>query len=59
MKPKIVLSSVDAERLENLIDSLTDGVFPGKKNLEDELARADGSKRDSCDGGDYEFNCEI
>ena len=41
MKPKIVLSSVDAERLENLIDSMTDGVFPGKKNLEDELARAD------------------
>ena len=42
MKPKIVLSSVDAERLENLIDSLTDGVFPGKKNLEYELARTDG-----------------
>lgn len=41
MKPRIVLSSVDAERLENLIDSLTDEIFPGKKNLEDELARAD------------------
>lgn len=41
MKPRIVLSSLDAERLENLMDSLTDAVFPGKKNLEEELVRAD------------------
>ncbi|MBL8498558.1 MAG: nucleoside diphosphate kinase regulator [Nitrosomonas sp.] len=41
MKPKIVLSSLDAERLENLMDSLTDEIFPGKKDLEEELARAD------------------
>lgn len=40
MKPNIVLSSLDAERLENLMDSLTDEIFPGKKNLEEELARA-------------------
>jgi regulator of nucleoside diphosphate kinase len=41
MKPRIVLSSLDAEILENLMDSLTDAVFPGKKNLEEELVRAD------------------
>lgn len=41
MKPRIVLSSLDAERLEILMDSLTDAVFPGKKNLEEELVRAD------------------
>ncbi len=41
MKPKIVLSLLDAERLENLMESLTVDIFPGKKDLEDELARAD------------------
>ena len=41
MKPHIVLSSLDAERLENLMDSLTEEIFPGKNELEEELARAD------------------
>ena len=40
-KPKIIISSLDAERLENLIESLPDQSFPGKKELEVELARAD------------------
>ncbi|MBS0556811.1 MAG: nucleoside diphosphate kinase regulator [Proteobacteria bacterium] len=39
-KPKLTISSLDAERLEKLIDSLSDSAFPGKKDLEAELARA-------------------
>jgi regulator of nucleoside diphosphate kinase len=41
MKPKIVISSLDAQRLENLISSLPDSAFPGKDALDAELARAD------------------
>ncbi|MCE7951708.1 MAG: nucleoside diphosphate kinase regulator [Xanthomonadales bacterium PRO7] len=39
-KPKLIISSLDAERLEKLIDALPDAAFPGKKDLEGELARA-------------------
>ncbi len=40
-KPKLIISSLDAERLEDLIDSLPDKSFPGKDELESELARAE------------------
>ena len=40
-KPAIVISSLDAERLESLLDSLPRGAFPGKAELEAELARAE------------------
>lgn|SRR5690606_32539124 len=40
-KPNIILSSLDVERLEKLIESLPDNAFPGKAALENELARAD------------------
>ncbi len=40
IRPKIVISSLDAVRLEKMIGSLRDGAFPGKDELEDELARA-------------------
>ncbi|MDN3519857.1 nucleoside diphosphate kinase regulator [Aquisalimonas lutea] len=40
-RPNIVISSLDADRLEKLMDSLPDGAFPGKAELETELARAD------------------
>jgi regulator of nucleoside diphosphate kinase len=39
-KPDIIVSSLDAERLETLLDSLPDDAFPGKRALEAELARA-------------------
>lgn len=39
-KPDLVVSSLDAERLEQLLESLPGDAFPGKKQLEDELARA-------------------
>lgn len=39
-RPKIVISSLDAVRLEKLLDSLSDGAFPGKAELEAELATA-------------------
>ncbi len=41
IRPKIVVSSLDAERLEKLLDTLPKGAFPGKNELEGELARAD------------------
>ncbi|ABI60304.1 MULTISPECIES: nucleoside diphosphate kinase regulator [Nitrosomonas] len=41
VKPKIMISSLDAERLEMLLDSLPQSVFPGRDDLEAELARAD------------------
>lgn len=41
VKPKIMISSLDAERLEILLDSLPQSVFPGRDDLEAELARAD------------------
>jgi regulator of nucleoside diphosphate kinase len=40
-KPKLVISSLDAERLEKLMDSLPSSGFPGKRELEAELARAE------------------
>jgi regulator of nucleoside diphosphate kinase len=40
-KPKLVISSLDAERLEKLMDSLPSSAFPGKTELEAELARAE------------------
>src|SRR5690606_19262189 len=40
-KPNIIMSSLDVERLEQLIESLPDNAFPGKVALENELARAD------------------
>lgn len=40
-RPNIVVSSLDADRLENLLESLPPGAFPGKDDLEAELARAD------------------
>jgi regulator of nucleoside diphosphate kinase len=39
-RPNIVISSLDADRLETLLDSLSDGAFPGKAELQAELARA-------------------
>jgi regulator of nucleoside diphosphate kinase len=41
MKPKIVMSSLDVERLESLLKSLPDHVFPGRDDLEAELGRAE------------------
>lgn len=40
-RPKIVISSTDLARLEKLLESLSDGAFPGKAELEAELDRAD------------------
>lgn len=40
-RPSIVVSSLDADRLENLLDSLPADAFPGRADLEAELARAD------------------
>lgn len=40
MKPEIVLSSLDADRLAQLLGSLSDQEFPGRDDLEAELARA-------------------
>lgn len=39
-KPKLIISSLDAERLEKLIESLPNKAFPGKRDLEAELVRA-------------------
>lgn len=40
-KPKIIISSLDAERLDRLIESLSINYFPGKDDLETELERAE------------------
>lgn len=40
-KPKLVVSSLDADRLEALLDSLPGNAFPGRAELEAELARAE------------------
>lgn len=40
-KPKIIISTLDAERLEKLLESLPHNAFPGKDALEAELSRAD------------------
>ncbi len=39
-KPNIIVSSVDAKRLETLLDSLSSNSFPGMAELEAELERA-------------------
>ncbi|NCD26267.1 MAG: nucleoside diphosphate kinase regulator [Deltaproteobacteria bacterium] len=39
-KPKLIVTSQDAERLEILLDSLSPTAFPAKATLEDELDRA-------------------
>jgi len=40
-KPNIMISSFDAERLEMLLESLPQSAFPGRDDLEAELARAE------------------
>lgn len=40
-RPNIIISSLDADRLDALLESLPKGAFPGKVELEAELARAD------------------
>lgn len=40
-KPRIILSENDAERLERLLDSLSDSAFPGKAELQAEIDRAE------------------
>ena len=40
-KPVIVLTSLDYDRLEALLDSLPDSAMPGKANLQAELDRAE------------------
>lgn len=40
-KPNVIISSTDTERLEALIASLPAGSFPGKRELEAELDRAE------------------
>lgn len=39
-RPEIIISTVDADRLEKLMDSLPSNGFMGKAELESELARA-------------------
>nr|WP_279158289.1 nucleoside diphosphate kinase regulator [Pseudomonas corrugata] len=39
-KPEITLSRIDAERLERMLDSLDGRSFPGRLELEEEIARA-------------------
>ena len=40
-RPNITISSLDAERLEEILDSLGERQFPGKDELQTELGRAD------------------
>ncbi len=40
-RPGIIISSLDADRLDALLETLQDDAFPGKRELEDELARAE------------------
>lgn len=40
-KPKVIISSLDAERLEELLHALPDSAFPGRDDLEAELTRAE------------------
>ena len=40
-RPKIILSSTDAERIETLLESLPAAAFPGRVDLEAELDRAE------------------
>lgn len=40
-KPKVIISSLDAERLEELLHALPGSAFPGRDDLEAELTRAE------------------
>jgi regulator of nucleoside diphosphate kinase len=40
-QPQITITRLDAERLEHLLESLPDGTFPVKEQLQAEIARAD------------------
>ena len=40
-KPKIIISSFDMKKLNDLLDSLPPNAFPGRDELEDELTRAE------------------
>lgn len=40
-RPKIVISTLDADRLESLMESFSESTFPGKAELEAELERAE------------------
>lgn len=40
-KPPITISSLDAERLERLLESMPKSAFPGRADLEAELERAE------------------
>ncbi|GMU44283.1 MAG: nucleoside diphosphate kinase regulator [Xanthomonadales bacterium] len=40
-RPRIILSTLDAERLERLLESLPADAFPGRDELESELDRAE------------------
>ena len=40
-RPNIIISTLDADRLEALLEGLPAGAFPGKSELEAELMRAD------------------
>ena len=40
-KPHLILSSLDVDRLEALLDAMPATAFPGKADLEAEIARAD------------------
>lgn len=40
-KPKVIISSLDAERLEELLHTLPGSAFPGRDDLEAELTRAE------------------
>ena len=41
VKPKVVISTMDADRLDALLETLPDGEFPGKAELLAELERAE------------------
>lgn len=40
-QPQIILTRLDAERLEHLLESLPEGAFPARESLQEEIARAD------------------
>jgi regulator of nucleoside diphosphate kinase len=40
-RPKVIVSALDAQRLERLLESLPANAFPGKAELEAELERAE------------------
>lgn len=40
-RPNLIISALDAQRLDKLLEALPDAAFPGKAELEAELLRAD------------------